>query len=56
MHLNDCVVVSPMDKSLLNLSPKRDEIIVDIATGQSILRGSNIFAPGIMGMTSGKIT
>ncbi|VVC44955.1 Hypothetical protein CINCED_3A014467 [Cinara cedri] len=41
-----------MDRSLLDLSPKHGEIIIDIATGQSALRGSNIFAPGIMGMTS----
>jgi len=54
-HLSDCIVISPMDKSLLDLSPKKEEVIVDIATGQSALRGSHIFAPGIMAMTSGKI-
>lgn len=54
-HLCDCIVISPMDKSLLDLCPKKDEVIVDIATGQSVLRGSHIFAPGIMAMTPGKI-
>lgn len=54
-HLRDCVVVSPMDKSLLDLIPKSEEIIVDITTGQSVLRGSHIFAPGIMAMSSGNI-
>ncbi|XP_008186878.1 putative methyltransferase NSUN6 isoform X3 [Acyrthosiphon pisum] len=49
-HLSDCIVISPMDKSLLDLSPKKEEVIVDIATGQSVLRGSHIFAPGIMAM------
>jgi len=54
-HLSDCIVISPMDKSLLDLSPKKEEVIVDIATGQSALRGSHIFAPGIMAMAPGKI-
>lgn len=44
-----------MDKSLLDISPKTDEVIVDIQTGQAVLRGSHIFAPGIMAMTSGKV-
>jgi len=44
-----------MDKSLLDLSPKNEEVIVDIATGQSALRGAHIFAPGIMAMAPGKI-
>jgi len=52
-NLSDCIVISPMDKSLLDMSPKNEEVIVDIATGQSALRGSHIFAPGIMAMTSG---
>lgn len=55
-NLNDCIVISSMDKSLLELSPKTEEVIVDIYTGQSVLRGSHIFAPGIMGMSSGKIS
>jgi predicted ribosome-associated RNA-binding protein Tma20 len=54
-HLSDCIVISPIDKSLLDLSPKNEEVVVDIATGQSALRGSHIFAPGIMAMTPGKI-
>lgn len=54
-HLNDCIVISPMDKSLLDVSPKNKEVIVDIPTGQSVLRGSHVFAPGIMAMTFGKI-
>ncbi|XP_022169164.1 putative methyltransferase NSUN6 isoform X2 [Myzus persicae] len=49
-YLSDCIVISPMDKSLLDLSPKKEEVIVDIATGQSALRGAHIFAPGIMAM------
>jgi len=54
-HLSDCIVISPMDKSLLDLSPKKEEVIVDIATGQSALRGAHIFAPGIMAMAPGTI-
>ncbi|KAL5234025.1 hypothetical protein ACI65C_001435 [Semiaphis heraclei] len=49
-NLSDCIVISPIDKSLLDLSPKKEEVIVDIATGQSVLRGAHIFAPGIMAM------
>lgn len=44
-----------MNKSLLDISPKSEEVIVDIMTGQSALRGSHIFAPGIMAITPGKI-
>lgn len=54
-HLSDCIVISPMDKSLLDLSHKNEEVIVDIPTGQSALRGSHIFAPGIMAIAPGKI-
>lgn len=54
-QLNDCIVVSHIDTSLLDISPKSEEVIIDIATGQSALRGSHIFAPGIMAMTPGKI-
>lgn len=54
-NLSDCIVISPLDKSLLELNPKTEEVIVDILTGQSVLRGSHIFAPGVMAMTSGKI-
>lgn len=53
-NLSDCIVILPMDKSLLDLSPKKEEVIVDIATGQSALRGAHIFAPGIMAMAPGK--
>lgn len=55
-NLKDCIVISPMDKSLLELSPKTEEVIVDIYTGQSVLRGSHIFAPGIMAITPGKMS
>lgn len=55
-NLKDCIVISPMDTSLLELSPKTEEVIVDIYTGQSVLRGSHIFAPGIMAITPGKIS
>lgn len=54
-HFNDCIVISPMDKTLLDISPKTKEVIVDISTGQSVLRGSHVFAPGVMAMTFGKI-
>lgn len=53
-HLSDCIVISPIHKSLLDLSPKSEEVIVDIFTGQSALRGSHVFAPGIMAMPFGK--
>lgn len=55
-NFNDCIVVSSIDKSLLDINPKNEEVIVDIITGQSVLRGSHIFAPGIMAMSSGKVT
>ncbi|XP_050436209.1 tRNA (cytosine(72)-C(5))-methyltransferase NSUN6 [Adelges cooleyi] len=49
--LDDCIVISPLKQSLLDCNPKNEEIIVDIVTGQSVLRGSHVFAPGVMGMT-----
>lgn len=54
-NMRDCVVVSPIDVSLLDINPKSEEVIVDISTGQSVLRGSHVFAPGIMAMSSGNI-
>lgn len=30
------------------------EIVVDVECGGAVLRGANIYAPGILGMTSGK--
>lgn len=54
-NFNDCIVISPIDKSLLDMNPRKEEIIVDISTGRSVLRGSHIFAPGIMAMSSGNL-
>lgn len=45
-----------------NLPVKKDEIlkfdkeiIVDVECACAVLRGANIYAPGILGMSSGKI-
>jgi len=43
-----------MNKSLMDLSPKSKEVIIDIVSGHSALRGSHVFAPGIMAMPFGK--
>lgn len=39
----------------LDLERYPDEIIVDAICGAAVLRGSHIYAPGVMGMPNGKL-
>lgn len=49
----DCIVISAWDVAELDLLPKNNEVIVDAVCGTSVLRGSNIYAKGVMGMLPG---
>lgn len=59
MHLlpdlpHEVVAVDSWDMSVyLDLKKYPDEIIVDARCGAAVLRGSHVYAPGIMGMPSG---
>lgn len=39
----------------MDLSPKSLEVIVDVHCAAAILRGANIFAPGVIGMQQGDV-
>ncbi|XP_017780642.1 PREDICTED: putative methyltransferase NSUN6 [Nicrophorus vespilloides] len=51
--LKDVVIVDNYDLKDLELTGRTNEIIVDVHCGAAVLRGAHIFAPGIIGMTSG---
>lgn len=51
---NGIVAVDGWDSSVsLDLNRYPDEIIVDAACGAAVLRGSHVYAPGIIGMPNG---
>lgn len=51
---NEVVAVDNWDTSVpLDLKRYPDEIIVDARCGAAVLRGSHVYAPGIMGIPSG---
>ena len=43
------------DEIVLDLIIQSKEIIVDAKCGEAVLRGANVFAPGIIGMPHGEI-
>lgn len=53
--LADCIVVSPLSKLCQSVEDLQSQIIVDLACGLAVLRGADVFAPGILGMPVGKI-
>ncbi|KAK2585226.1 hypothetical protein KPH14_009929 [Odynerus spinipes] len=53
-HLSEVIIVHCWDKSIkLELLKHSNEVIVDATCGSAILRGSHVFAPGILGMPHG---
>ncbi|KAK7600733.1 hypothetical protein V9T40_009871 [Parthenolecanium corni] len=46
----ECVVIGKISDDMLDLSLKKEEVIVDAGCGAAVLRGSNVYAPGVMGM------
>ncbi|XP_049956448.1 tRNA (cytosine(72)-C(5))-methyltransferase NSUN6 isoform X1 [Schistocerca serialis cubense] len=51
--LPETVVVGPWNVNELDLDIKQQEVIVDVACGIAVLRGADVFAPGVMGMQTG---
>ncbi|XP_046678944.1 tRNA (cytosine(72)-C(5))-methyltransferase NSUN6 [Homalodisca vitripennis] len=49
-ELPDCLVVAPWACTDAQLTKHEREIIVDAACGAAVLRGANVFAPGVLGM------
>lgn len=49
----DCIVVGPLRK-LCQVQEHPVEIIVDQSCGLAVLRGADIFAPGVLAMPLGK--
>ncbi|XP_046837250.1 tRNA (cytosine(72)-C(5))-methyltransferase NSUN6 isoform X2 [Vespa crabro] len=53
-HLSEIVTVHSWDESIkLDLSKHSKEVIVDAACGSAVLRGSHVYAPGILGIPNG---
>lgn len=53
---NGIVAVDSWDPSVsLDLKRYPDEIIIDAVCGAAVLRGSHVYAPGVIGMPNGKI-
>lgn len=50
----ECVIISKLNTANLDLTSKPNEIIVDPACGAAVLRGSHVFAPGVMGALPSK--
>lgn len=46
----ECIVISKLNSTYLDFTPKINEIIVDSFCGAAVLRGSHVFAPGVMGV------
>lgn len=47
-------MVHNWDVQNCDLGVREKEVIVDTCCAAAVLRGAHIFAPGVMGMTSGK--
>ncbi|KAI4489670.1 hypothetical protein M0804_003852 [Polistes exclamans] len=53
-HLSDIITVHSWDESIkLDLLKRSKEVIVDAICGSAVLRGSHVFAPGILGIPHG---
>lgn len=53
--LSNTIVIESEDISKKTFPKFEKEIIVDTECGCAVLRGAHIFAPGVLGMVSGKI-
>lgn len=49
--LGDLLVLDPWDYGRSELSKYENEVIVDAVCGAAVLRGANVFAPGVLGTT-----
>lgn len=52
--LEEVIVIHHAVKTELNLENINKEIIVDTECASAVLRGANVYAPGVMAMMSGK--
>lgn len=50
----DCLVVEQWPEDV-KLEPTGTEVVVDALCAAAVLRGAHVFAPGIVGLPSGKI-
>ncbi|KAL7305128.1 hypothetical protein TKK_0002533 [Trichogramma kaykai] len=49
----ELVIIQCSNNNILNLERYKNEIIVDANCGTALLRGANIYAPGVLGMPRG---
>lgn len=55
MHslLSDVILINSYPNETLDLRKRDKEVIVDASCGAAVLRGANVFGPGVMAMLSG---
>lgn len=54
-NIPELIVVNSWNDDIdLNLEIQSKEIIVDVKCGEAVIRGADIFAPGVIGMPHGK--
>lgn len=53
--LSDVIVIDSYPNNLLDLNKRNKEVIVDANCGAAILRGANVFGPGVMAMPKGNL-
>lgn len=49
----DCLVLEQWSKDV-SLENSENEVIVDPLCAAAVLRGAHVFAPGVMGLSTGK--
>lgn len=50
-QIPECIVISRIDGGMLDLSRKEEEVVVDAICGAAVLRGSDVYAPGVLAMS-----
>nr|XP_022907748.1 putative methyltransferase NSUN6 [Onthophagus taurus] len=51
--LKEVIIIHNIPIERLDLNKKKQEVIIDVHCGASVLRGAHIFAPGVIGMQKG---
>ena len=57
MHpeLSDLLIIKSLECDPLNIEPATKAVIVDLKCGIAVLRGADVFAPGILSAPIGKL-
>lgn len=53
--MEEVIIIHHQCATELNVTDVNKEVIIDVNCGAAVLRGANIYAPGIIGMMTGKL-